>query len=322
MIAHEQVKSQVVKPNFFIVGAVKSGTTSMYNYLREHPQVFMPDEKLPGIARKNLKEPYFFGRDLEMAEGWAVRDLDVYLSLFAGAGDAKRVGEASVWSLVSETAAREIKEFNPESLIIIMLRNPVDVMYSLHGQHLYSGTEDIEDFAIALAAEDDRREGRRIPRTAPFPRGLQYRSVAQFSEQVKRYFDVFGHEAVHVILFDDFVSDTERQFHSTLEFLGLDTRFRPNFEPKNQSSSKNHRNLTVRRFLKTRPKIKRILGDYVPLRMRRRIGDGLAKILHQHHRPSKLDPQLRKRLIEEFTPEVKRLGELLDRDLTHWCATG
>ena len=309
-------KSGVVKPNFFIVGAAKCGTTSMYEYLRVHPQVFMPAGKLPGYVGKNLKEPYFFGRDLKIKEEWAIRDLDVYLSLFAGAGDAKRVGEASVWSLVSETAAREIKKFNPSSLIIVMLRNPVDMMYSLHGQFLHSGEEDIEDFASALAAESDRREGRRIPRSTPFPKGLQYRYMARFSEQVKRYFGVFGRESVHVVLLDEFVSDPEHQFRLTLEFLGIDPGFTPAFEAKNQA--RKLRNLPVRRFLKAHPRI-RHLADFVPLKLRQGVGAGIRKTLRQPNRPRTMDPHLRKQLLDDFKPEVERLSELLDRDLTHWC---
>ena len=172
------------KPNFFIVGAAKAGTTSMHEYLCAHPDIFMPSGADLRLTRNALKEPYFFGSDLDIAEYWSIRDREQYLSLFVDAGNAKRIGEASVWYLPSTEAASEIKQFNPNAKIIIMLRNPVDMVYSLHGQFLRSGNEDIVDFEEALNVQEDRRNGRRIPTSAHFPGGLQYTSIATFSPQV------------------------------------------------------------------------------------------------------------------------------------------
>ena len=127
----------MTRPNFFIPGAPKSGTTSMYHYLRQHPQIYM----------SRVKEPQFFSTDLEMAEGRRICDLDAYLSLFQNAQDAKRIGEASVWNLFSRDAAQNIKAFDPEAKIIVMLRHPADLIYSLHGQFIYSMNEDILEWS-------------------------------------------------------------------------------------------------------------------------------------------------------------------------------
>ena len=132
------------KPNFFIVGAAKCGTTSLYRYLRQHPDVFMPEQK----------EPNFFGSDLSYR--FPRISQARYLSCFAKAKGETRIGEATTIYLYSEKAAEEIKAFSPEAKIIIMLRNPVDVLYSYHSQQLYSGNEDIPDFEEALRAEVDR----------------------------------------------------------------------------------------------------------------------------------------------------------------------
>src|SRR5882672_1680365 len=112
------------KPDCFIVGAPRCGTTAMYTYLGQHPEIFMS-------ARK---EPHFFGTDLSSPA--LVRDEQQYLSLFAKAQNEKRAGEASVFYLYSQRAAREIHAFCPSARIIIMLRNPVEMMYSLHSRHL------------------------------------------------------------------------------------------------------------------------------------------------------------------------------------------
>ena len=157
------------RPDFFIVGAPKSGTTALYEYLRQHPQVFMSDPK----------EPNYFGADVERRRTPRI-SLDEYLGYFAGAGDAKRAGEASVRYLHSRTAAQEIAEFAPQGQAIIMLRDPVEMMHAMHGELVYIGAEDIPDFADALAAEDDRRVGRRIPPGANKPVALRRAGAALF----------------------------------------------------------------------------------------------------------------------------------------------
>jgi hypothetical protein len=113
-------------PDFFIVGAFKSGTTALYDYLRLHPQVFMPFHK----------EPLFFGDDLSRRYGRMTRAQ--YEALFADAKAGQRVGEASAWYLYSRSAAREIRGASPQAQIIVMLRNPVDVMYAQHSQLLFN----------------------------------------------------------------------------------------------------------------------------------------------------------------------------------------
>ncbi|MGH7858384.1 MAG: sulfotransferase, partial [Candidatus Binatia bacterium] len=119
-------------PDFFIVGAPKCGTTAMNDYLAQHPDVFVP-------ARKEM---HFFGCDLVFTIPRITRD--EYLQAFANWRGQKRIAEASVWYLYSRTAVREIREFSPAARILVMLRQPVDMMYSLHSQRIYNGTEDLE----------------------------------------------------------------------------------------------------------------------------------------------------------------------------------
>ncbi len=295
------------RPNFFIVGAAKSGTTSMYEYLRQHPQIFM----------SKVKEPYFFGRDLEIVPYWCIRDEAKYLKLFAGAGNAKRIGEGSVWYLCSREAAREIKAFSPSARILIMLRNPIDVLYSLHGQFLHSCNEDITDFGEALAAQDDRRRGRRIPRDAHFPRGLLYTDLVSYSSQVQRYLEVFGREQVHVVTFDDLIDDAPGVYRQVLDFLEVDAEFTPSFDVHNPA--KVIRNRWVTSFLKKRPRLRHAVLTAVPESARQRIGDALALIFRPLRRQSKLNPALRIELQTQFAPEIEALGKILDRDLSHWC---
>ena len=139
------------KPSFFIVGAPKCGTTSLCKYLEQHPDIFIP----------SIKELYYFCTDSTGKK--RANTLEEYLSFFEG-GKGKLCGEGSVWYLFSKEAASEIYKFNPEAKIIIMLREPVSLMYSLHSMHLANGSnEDILDFKLALEAEEDRKQGKRIP---------------------------------------------------------------------------------------------------------------------------------------------------------------
>src|SRR5918992_850312 len=198
------------RPDFFIVGAPKCGTTALYTYLGRHPDVYVP----------NRKELRFFGSDLEIRDRIPLT-MDEYVGYFADAGDARRVGTAYVWYLYSTRAAEEIHRFAPGAAILVMLRNPVDMLYALHAEHLTNGNEDITDFTSALDAEPLRSEGRRIPVHAHLPQGLLYSTVPRYAEQLERYFDRFGRDRVHVSIFEDFVADPVAGYRQVLAFLGL-----------------------------------------------------------------------------------------------------
>lgn len=300
------------KPNFFIVGAPKCGTTALSQYLGAHPQIFMPQ----------IKELHYFGSDLEFRAPLVIkrRDRDVYLSYFAGWKGELRVGEASVYYLPSKMAAQEIHAFAPAARIIIMLRNPVDMMYSMYYQMLSTGEEILPSFEQALEAEKHRKLGRDIPPNTNWVGGLYYRELAHYTEQVKRYFDVFGRERVHIIIFDDFKSDTARVYAETLAFLGVDTGFQPEFPVVN--SSKTVRNPVLRDFLTFPPNWYQALlavgKKTVPASLR---GWANKKIKSFNTIPIKrppMNPDTRQMLVAEFRDEVAALSALLERDLSHW----
>ncbi len=165
-------KLKLKKPDFFIVGAPKSGTTALNNYLSQHPDVFMAQ-----------KELHRFGSDLKMR---IVPSQEEYLQSFQSAGEGKLIGEASVWYLFSKTAATEIKRFSPAARIVIMLRNPVEVLPSLHSQNLYNGNEDTKDLKKALDLDVERKKGNFLPDSLDFFALPSYFDSALYFEQVKR----------------------------------------------------------------------------------------------------------------------------------------
>jgi len=247
-----------VKPNLFIVGAPKSGTTAWVEYLRDHPQVYFP----------SVKEPYHFCPDFP-GDDWRIEDRDQYLALFANSGDAKAVGEASVWYLYSEVAASEIRKFNPDANIIILLRNQEDQLPSLHNQLIYNGVENILEFEEAWRMSGKRDRTNMLPRS-PAPRLLDYRAQGTFSPQVERYFSEFPAEQVRVFHFDDWVRDPRAAYVEILRLLDLDDDGRTDFPPVNEATR--HRWGVLGRFtqrppawaLKAAALVKRITGRSRP----------------------------------------------------------
>lgn len=293
-------------PNFFIVGAPKAGTTALYEYLRQHPDVFMSRQK----------ELFFFGSDLHRIHSTPYT-LDQYLSFFRDADAQARVGEASTSYLASRQAAQEIRQFCPSAKIIIMLRSPLDVMVAYHTEMSYGGFEEIADFGEALRAEPSRKHGQLWPRQPGIVENLFYREVVKFSEHVARYWSVFGKENTRIVIYDDFKRDTAAVYRHTLEFLGVDPAFQPRFDIVN--ANKRVRSPGLQRFVLHPPAFAAALAQTIlPDRLRERVRARLRHLNTKQEPRPPLDPRLRQSLQEELTPEVERLSQLLGRDLSSW----
>lgn len=294
------------RPDFFIVGAPKCGTTAMYQYLRQHPSLFLPE-------RKELR---FFGSDLDVRDR-SPRPLDEFMNFFAAATPEQRVGTAYVWYLYSKTAAAEISRFAPAARIIVMLRRPADMLYALHSEHLSNGNEDLSNFEEALAAEPDRRAGRRIPPHAHLPQGLLYSEVPRYAEQLARYLATFGRDRVHVILFEDFAGDTATSYRETLRFLEVRDDVTPPFDVINPN--KRVRSEAARHFLARPPELpRRIIRAAVPARIRRTLYERAQRLNMTTPPRAPLSDATRQHLNDLFRSDVGRLGDLLERDLSHW----
>jgi hypothetical protein len=292
------------RPDFFHVGVFKGGSTALYEALRRHPQIFMPFHK----------EPLYFGDDLTRRYGRI--SLDDYLRLFRDARSGQRIGEASTWYLYSTSAAREIKEFSPNAQILVLLRNPVDVMYAQHNQLIFNAMEPITDFAEALDAEVDRRAGKRLP---PWPinvENLFYRHSVKFAEQLERYFEVFGRDQVHVMVFDDLTRDGAGVIRGVLEFLGVDASLAARLPTANENRRVKSPRLQRLIFMP------RLLMPLAPMLRRfprvRALRTRLLNMNSEARPRAPMDPALRQRLLDEQAPEIERLGRLIGRDLSAW----
>jgi len=295
------------KPNLFIVGAPKTGTTALYEYLDKHPDVYFP--------RKTI---YYFCSDLTFRTP-AIPE-SVYLDIFAGAGSQKIVAEASVFNLLSPGAAEKIKVFNPDARIIIMVRNPIDMVYSLHTENFSNGDDNIKDFEAALNAESERKQGRLIPpyHNAPVE-ALYYSGVGKFYEQVLRYKSVFGEDKLHIIFFDDFKADTELEYRKVLRFLGLEEIMPDTLKVVNPS--KVPRNKAYLNFLLNPPGFIKVTGRVLfPHHSRRRewMIDFLWDFNIKYKARKPIPVALKQCLLNIYKDDIEKLGKLLNRDLSNW----
>jgi hypothetical protein len=305
-----------IKPNTFIVGAPKCGTTSLYTWLKQHPNVFMPE---------NIKEPAFFCTDFHKQANinnsfdyFAAPTEKEYKELFSEAEGHDVIGEASAMYLNSETAPKNIAEFNPEAQIIIMLRDPVEQMYSSYYHSVKTGMETATSFKQALQLEPQRKQGKKLPNNR-FPNTYQYTDRATFSKQIPHYQKHFPKGQIKVILLDDIKEDAEKVYTETLEFLGLDI---PDEKPdlSNTNPGKVPRSMLINNAVKNPGfGIKKFVKRLLPERTRRSIKRFLNLFLVKDGNRPKLDPRLRQKLMDQHKENVKKTSELIDRDLvTKW----
>jgi hypothetical protein len=202
-------------PDFFVVGHPKCGTSALFEMLRRHPQIYMPD----------IKETWFFAPELRRAGRRAPvtgpQTFEQYLSLFAAASPDQRVGEATPSYLRSPTAAGRIAEVQPAARIIALLREPASFLRSLHLQFVQTHVETETDLRRALELEQDRRQGKRLPPHSAQSADLLYSDIVRYVEQLRRYHAAFGAEQVLVLIYDDFKRDNHSTVGRVLRHLGL-----------------------------------------------------------------------------------------------------
>lgn len=312
----------VKKPDFFIVGAPRCGTTALSEYLRSHPEVFI----------STPKEPNYFSFDMNRPR--AADTLNEYLALFKFA-NGMVAGEASVWYLYSKVAIPEIMGFNPKAKIIVIVRNPIDWVQSWHAHRLYRFQENEPDICVAWKKQDDRKRGLQIPPLCTRePELLQYKDAAMFGEQIERAMNVVPGDQMKIIVFDDFIESTHVVYETVLSFLNVPSDYKTDF-PKIHEN-KTYRSLRIANFLKgprlyTREppfplrKISRALrrcgyGDMVL-----KFEDNLRKRIESWNSVTgvyrKIPARFKEELLNIFGDDIEKLSLLIDRDLSHWMQT-
>lgn len=291
--------SRASRPNLFIVGVPKAGTTSLHHYLAGHPDVFMT----------RVKELYHFSTDLRvppLSDGG-------YLEQFRPGAGRRWLGESTPLYLVSKEAAGRIARFNPTARIIILLREPIEMMHALHGQHLADCVPCERDFETELRSQEAalrRGDSKVVPGFLMMPRLLE---VADYTSQIRRFQDHFPTSQIRVILFDDFIQDPEGVHADLLGWLGLPVPSAGEF-PK-LGSRRTHVDPAVIRAIRSITPITRCLRRLFPQTV-----DWMAALIRRtgtRTLPS-LDPSVRARLQAEFFPDFSELESIIGRSLDHW----
>lgn len=293
-------------PQFFIVGAPKAGTTTLYHWLRQNPKIFMPDNKEPA---------YFchFGKNcgrLTSLQPTPVFSREEYVSLFLPAPREAKAGEASTGYLSWPVAAKSIKDFNANAKIIIVLRHPVYRAYSEHW-HLIRDAHETQTFEASLALEGERKATHWPPLFWHIQRSL-------YAASVERYFETFGRSHVKVYLYDDLQTHAEAFFESVQKFIGVPPIRIPNSDRHNRSFDIRNRWLQ-RSVVHPAPRLKRWANRVLPDGVR----NGLRQFLLQANQ--KAYPPLSNNLVQElmdkhFRQDVLDLQKLIGRDLSHWLS--
>lgn len=313
----------------FVVGAPRCGTTSLANFLKPHPDIRFPI----------LKEPHFFAQhDLGSLNDAELRNEveSEYLARFfpRSTGEARVAADCSVSYLYAPEQLEPALRLWPKSRFVVTLRDPMEMIPSLHQRLVTLGDESLTRFEDAWAAVPDRAEGKKIPPTCVEPRWLRYDEAGRYATYLERLFATVGQERCLVMLFDDLAGDPKGQYRRLMGFLGLHPKEEGvNFAPRRASYGVRFH--WLQRLLKRPPKPvwKYLAGPYQQKREQRLDGDETEspavdtifalrkRLLHWNRMPArKQQPPLRVReeIRSEFKDEIERLGKLIGRDLDHW----
>lgn len=296
-----------IKPNFFIVGAAKSATTSIYHYLSQHPDVFFPTLKEPKyFSAKYIKFPQTGPGDFEFTDKPTVKNLEDYLNLYQKASSQKIIGDASVDNLYYYQTAEDIKKFSPDAKILIILRNPVDRAFS-HYSHFRRDGRESEDFGRALELED-----RRIQMGFEF--SWHYLRTGLYYQQVKKYLDVFDTN-VKVLTFDDFNSNPDKFIKEICTFLALDYAQIKDINLIKHNKSGKSKISIISTLTNGSYPIKEFLKKILTFKQR----SALKAFVNQINTETlPFDKIINKQLKEYFTDDIVKLEELLKIDLSSW----
>ncbi len=312
-------------PDFFVVGHQKCGSTAIYMMLSGHPEVFMSD----------IKEPRYFASDLRSRlrpdgapdKRRRPHTLDMYLSLYEDATPEQKIGDASPQYLRSTVAADAIAKVQPDARIIAILREPAGFLRSFHNEHVHNHIETQKDFRKALALEDARREGKRLPPNCRFPDALMYSEHVRYVEQLQRFHAHFPRERVLVLIYDDFRKDNFETMRKVLRFLDVDDtvpiepvetkRLMPVRSRHLQRVTNRARHAlgTAHRDPSRAGPLARAVDAIMPERLRSDSSRALLRRMLYTAPAQKPDEQLMLELRRRFKPEVVALSEYLDRDL-------
>jgi len=293
-------------PNFLLIGAEKSGTTSIHNYLRAHPGVFMARVKEPLFFAFEGQSLNYKGPGDEEFNRRPVTALPDYQALFAGSEHYAAAGESSATYLYYPQAPERAAHYVPKAKLIVILRNPADRAYSnfLHG--LRARKEHL-DFGSALEAEQKRIAAG----WSPF---FSYKDKGWYHAQLCRWMNYYPRDQFLFFLYDDLRTRPMEVMRQIYEFIGVDPEFKPHVGVEYNVSGKPF-SPRLHEFIKRNSPIHGLARSVMPKRFRARLK---ADITRWNLARPRIAPDLRSQLLAEYKPDLARLAPLIERDLSVW----
>lgn len=296
------------RPNLFLIGAQKSGTTTLATLLSCHPQIFFCSPKEPGfLAFGERGYPFPTGSgEPAAASGWVIREESTYLQLFARAPrETRYLGDASTWYLAEPGTAERIHAFSPDARIVVILRHPAERAYSAWCHARRDGEEPLADFADALAAEAERQRPSHL---------LRYRAMGHYAGQLKPYLDTFGQERVLVLRYEDLRDAVDALWRQCLLFLDLDPSL-PAPTAYQQNRSGMPRSRLLQRLLKHEG-FKGTMKRLLPTPLAAWSKAQLDRLNLARFPP--MPPTMREALVAEYREEISELEAMTGLDLSAW----
>lgn len=319
--------SQPPLPNFFIVGTGKAGTTSLYSYLRQHPQIYMSPVKEPAyfaseiradtlsepirrhVAVQSLQLPQALPQVLKDGEafkpfGWIAAEWDDYARLFQGVNGEKAIGEATAAYLWSATAAANIQARLPEARIIMILRDPAERAFS---QYLHQLSVGLTGATFREHLELCARGGeRKLSPVYPFL------EIGLYHQQVRRFLDLFPRDRIRIYWYEEAWRQPANLLADVFRFLDVDAAFQPDLS-RQSHSRRAPRLVGLHHFLKTS-------GLWYPLKalVPARLISSLRQIGFRRGKSLTMSPADRGYLVDYYRDDIQRLAALLGRDLSAW----
>ena len=304
------MKSQKL-PTFLIVGAAKAGTTSLYHYLGDHPDVFTSPIKEPFFFSFMKETPDFRGPYDEEINASIITDWAEYIALFKEAEEEQiRVEASNAYLYFSERTAPRIREYLGSPKILISLRNPVHRAFSHYRQFLMLGHENRPfEGMLELEEERERRNWR-----------WHYQLIQQslYYEDVNRYINTFGRENVHILFFKDFVEKTSREMKKIASFLSIDPNFYIDYEFEVHNQSGVPRSKFLHQLLRGSNWVKEVTRPFTPNWLRGKLATFLESMNYDSTKAPILKCKTERQLYQRFREDIDKLEQLLQRDLSAW----
>jgi hypothetical protein len=296
-------------PNFILIGAAKAGTSSLFSYLGQHPDVFLSSTKEPNFFAFAGAEVAYEGPGDSIINQASVTSLDEYKGLFRSAKRQSAIGEASTLYLYLPSAAPCIRREIPGVRLIAILRDPTERAYSSYLHMARDGREPLGSFEQALEQEDARVRANWEPL-------WHYTRLGFYYAQLKRYYDLFPAEQIAVCLYDDFTARPRQVVQHIFSFLGVDASFEPDMSVRHKVSG-TPRSAALHAVL-TRPNPAKTLAKrLLPSDVRGRLYAAMMRGNIVEHR-EELCERTKQRLRQLYADDVQRLSSLIGRDLSVW----